>query len=225
MNFNEFKQQLKHYFKQQVNEATFIMFNRYKNFLIAENKKMNLTNLASEELIYEEYFLNSLIPFINLDLNTIKLLDIGSGSGIPGIVLKIIFPKMHLTILEANTKKIKFMQELANLLKFDDIIFFNQRAEEIKMDQLDKFDIVTSRAVANLAILVEISYAYLKPNGLLIEPKSINYQAEYTQIKPHLERYGLVLEKINNHLTTNNKTINTFFFIKAKKPSQKLPRS
>lgn len=173
----EFIKIIEQYFN--VNETNFMeKIDCYTNFLREENAKYNLTRLDSEEIIYEKYFFNSLIPFIGLDLNNLAVLDIGSGSGAPGIILKIIFPKMQLAILESHTKKVNFMQTLCDKLGFQDVKIYNTRAEEVNPELVGTFDIVTSRAVACLGILVEISSQYLKIGGLLIEPKAASYEAE-----------------------------------------------
>lgn len=166
-----------------VSETFFKQIEVYKSFLQAQNKLFNLTNLASEELIYEEYFLASIIPYQNINFsNGLNVLDIGSGSGIPGILLKLLYPSINLTILEVNTKKVNFMKKLAEKLNIN-VSFLFQRAEDIKNHQREQFDLVTSRAVAELRILLEISAPYAKVNGLILEPKSIKYKEEITNAK------------------------------------------
>lgn len=177
MTRNEFIKLIEQYFK--INESDFIgKIDCYTNFLREENAKYNLTRLDGDEIIYEKYYFNSLIPFIDLDLNNLAVLDIGSGSGAPGIILKIIFPHMQLAIIESHAKKVNFMQALCEKLEFNDVKIYNTRAEDLNSELVNKFDIVTSRAVACLGILVEISCPYLKIGGLLIEPKATNYEIE-----------------------------------------------
>lgn len=224
MEFNEFRLILCNLFYNSIIEDTILAFTTYKNFIQQENDKYNLSNICDDEHIFSDYFLNSLLPFEGLDLNEKSLLDIGSGSGIPGVALKIIFPKMKLTILESNQKRVNFMKMLCNKLGFDDVIFWNQRAEEIKSNQYELFDYVTSRAVANLAILLEISCQYLKIGGLLIEPKSNNYLNEYDVIESKIDDFGLKLNKIDKQEGFNNHQINTFFFEKTHKSNKMFPR-
>ena len=224
MVYEEFKSILSKLF-DNINEVQFNKFIVYKTFLQQENKKHNLSNICDDTNIFVEYFLNSILPYRDYDLNNKKILDIGSGSGIPGIALKIIFPNIKLTILESNQKKINFMKSLSEKLGFaNEICFINQRAEEIKKNQIEQFDVVTSRAVANLAILVEISTQYLKIDGLLIEPKSNNYMEEYKKIQATIGDFGLKLLQIDNVETHNHKQINTFIFKKTHKCNDKYPR-
>ena len=108
-----------------------------------------MTNLAKEELIYQNYFFDSIIPYRNVDFNEIKsVLDIGSGSGIPGVLLKLMFREINLTLIEATEKKAKFIQNLANELCLENVNVIHKRAEDIKQEEYESFDMVTSRAVA-----------------------------------------------------------------------------
>jgi 16S rRNA (guanine527-N7)-methyltransferase len=112
-------------------DINFDLFEKYKEYIQKENEFYNLSNIVSDEKIYFEYFFNSILPYSDFNFNNKELLDIGSGSGIPGIALKIIFPEMKLTIIESNLKKIKFMENLKDILLLDDVTFLNIRAEEI----------------------------------------------------------------------------------------------
>jgi 16S rRNA (guanine527-N7)-methyltransferase len=150
----------------------------YKSFLQEYNKNINLTRLDGEHAIYGEYFLDSILPFKTIDFSKYKeVLDIGSGSGIPGVVLKILFPQINLTIIESNGKKVTFLKLLCEKLHVEAKIFF-KRAEEMRNNEREKFDLVTSRAVSELNQILEISVAYCKINGLIIEPKGMKYQEE-----------------------------------------------
>ncbi len=206
----------------ELTEAMKQQFITYKNYLQEQNKVHNLTRLDSEDIIYEQYFYESIVPYKGFDFNHKSLLDIGSGSGIPGIALKILFPHMSLTILESNTKKINFMQSLAQTLGFDDITFFNQRAEEISSNQRETFDYVTSRAVAALKILVEISTPYLKVGGMLIEPKSLNYEQEHLEAQPIMKGMNVSLKEIIHYEEFKQHYI--FLMIKDKITSKDFPR-
>lgn len=219
MNKYEFYDILNNKFNISDNE-THKLFDIYKDFLQTQNKLFNLTRLDSEELIYEKYFLQAIIPFIGMDLNNLLVLDIGSGSGNPGIILKIIFPSMKLTIIESNKKRVNFMKELANKLGFIDIEFYLTRAEDANKNLYNKFDVVTSRAVSNLGALIEISCQFVKHNGLIIEPKSNKYEDEFNLVKFKLDDYGVKLEKIFKYDNSNV----ILFFKKNKIPNSIYPR-
>ncbi len=219
MNNNEFKTKLLQQYPN-LSEADFTKFESYKQFLQEKNKQFNLTRLDTEELVYEKYFYQAIVPFFRWDLNNMKLLDIGSGSGNPGIILKIIYPEMKLSIIESNNKRVTFMQELCNLLGFEDVNFYPIRAEELDKSLYDQFDIVTSRAVSNLGALIEISCQPCKVGGYIIEPKSNNYQPELDLVKLKMDDYGVELEKIEDYDASNS----IIYLKKIKSPNNIYPR-
>lgn len=226
MNKNEFQSYLKNILCF-VDEHTFDLIEKYKLFLQEKNKTLNLTRLDKEELIYQSYFLESILPFINLgytnnDWND-HILDIGSGSGIPGIVIKIIFPNTKLTLLDSNGKKTKFLEELVNHLGLKDVEIINARAEEYVINNREKFDIVTSRAVSSLNKILEISTPFVKVGGLIIEPKSLNADNELIEAKNAIEKLNISLSK-TIEFNFNNHTHYVFLFRKNDKTDKKYPR-
>lgn len=226
MNKNEFQSYLKNILCF-VDEHTFDLIEKYKLFLQEKNKTLNLTRLDKEELIYQSYFLESILPFINLgytnnDWND-HILDIGSGSGIPGIVIKIIFPNTKLTLLDSNGKKTKFLEELVNHLGLKDVEIIKARAEEYVINNREKFDIVTSRAVSSLNKILEISTPFVKVGGLIIEPKSLNADNELIEAKNAIEKLSISLSK-TIEFNFNNHTHYVFLFRKNDKTDKKYPR-
>lgn len=187
------------------------------------NQKYNLTRLDNENLIYSDYFLNSLIPFYKIDLSgSKKILDIGSGSGIPGILLKIVFPNLLLTIVESNLKKCNFMKFLCQSLKINDVEIVNQRCEVYAHSVIEKFDFVTCRAVAELKIILELGIPMLKIGGIAIFLKSLDYQQEILRAKKISE--DLKLEKPNIEIISDKKTLVTLCYEKKIKSDIKFPR-
>jgi 16S rRNA (guanine527-N7)-methyltransferase len=182
----------------------------YKSFLQQYNKNINLTRLDSEQAIYGEYFLDSILPFKTIDFSKyIDVLDIGSGSGIPGVVLKILFPQINLTIIESNGKKVTFLKLLCEKLNIEAKIFF-KRAEEMRNNEREKFDLVTSRAVSELNQILEISVAYCKVNGLIIEPKGMKYQEELNHAEWIIKSTDLELLEIIKLKTTFSNNVLIF---------------
>lgn len=226
MNKNEFQSYLKNILCF-VDDHTFDLIEKYKLFLQEKNKTLNLTRLDKEELIYQSYFLESILPFINLgytnnDWND-HILDIGSGSGIPGIVIKIIFPNTKLTLLDSNGKKTKFLEELVNHLGLKDVEIIKARAEEYVINNREKFDIVTSRAVSSLNKILEISTPFVKVGGLIIEPKSLNADNELIEAKNAIQKLNISLSK-TIEFNFNNHTHYVFLFRKNNKTDKKYPR-
>lgn len=202
---------------------------KYKDFLQSQNKISNLTRLDSEKLVYSSYFLESLMPFINMNFKPLKnqsLLDIGTGSGIPGVLLKIVYPELNVTLIESNSKKINFLSKLIELLKLENISIIQGRSEEIIRNQnlYEKFDFVTSRAVSSLHNILELSAGYCKVNGLIIEPKSIKSEIELLNANSIIQ--NLDLELINNiKYEFNEKQNNVLVFKKQNETNKKYPRT
>lgn len=143
----------------------------YKDFLIEYNTHTNLTAIKNELDIYLKHFYDSLTITKVVDLNSIdNLLDIGTGAGFPGMVLKIFYPNIKITLLDSNNKKTKFLNELKEKLNVN-VEIINDRVENYAKDNLNKFDVVTSRAVANLRVLSELSLPLVKKDGLFIPLK------------------------------------------------------
>ena len=193
---------------------------KYKDFLQSQNKISNLTRLDSEKLVYSSYFLESLMPFINMNFKPVQnqsLLDIGTGSGIPGVLLKIVYPELNVTLIESNSKKINFLSKLIELLKLENISIIQGRSEEIIKNQnlYEKFDFVTSRAVSSLHNILELSTGYCKVDGLIIEPKSIKSEIELLNANSIIN--NLDLQLVNNiKYEFNDKQNNVLIFKKQK---------
>ena len=146
--------------------------NTYYEMLIDYNSHTNLTRITDEEDVYLKHFYDSLTITKVINLNNINtLLDIGSGAGFPGIVLKIFYPNLNITLLDSNNKKVTFLNELIKELNLSNIVAINDRAEDYAKENLNKFAIVTSRAVANMRVLSEISLPLVKVNGYFIAMK------------------------------------------------------
>ena len=143
----------------------------YKEFLKEYNKHTNLTAIKEDKDIYLKHFYDSLtiVKVINLNLVN-NLLDVGTGAGFPGMVLKIVYPNLNVTLLDSNNKKTKFLTELKEKLQMD-VEIINDRVENYAKNNLNKFDVVTSRAVANLRVLSELCLPLVKIDGLFIPLK------------------------------------------------------
>ena len=198
----------------------------YKNFLQEKNREFNLTNLDSEQDIYSKYFYESLVPYASINLSKINsILDIGSGSGIPGILLKLVYPRVDLAIIEATGKKAEFMKQLVKKLDLDRVEIFHQRAEDIKPSQRESFDLVTSRAVGELKVILEISTPYARVNGLIVEPKSSKYQEEENNAKSMIKSLDLAKENDIEFTSINGIFHHVFVYRKINKTDSKYPRS
>ena len=167
----------------------------YASFLLEYNQHTNLTAIRDINEVYLKHFYDSLtiVKAINLkEVNTV--LDIGTGPGFPGMVLKIIYPHLQITLMDSNNKKIGFLKALAQELNLHVEIIYG-RAEAFIVNRREYYDVVTSRAVASLDILAELSIPYVKTNGLFVAMKS-NYQEELQATLPILKKLDSKVEKI-----------------------------
>lgn len=160
-------------------KQTLKLINKYYEMLFETSKVINLTTITELEEAYIKHFYDSLLlsKVVNLS-DTISLADIGTGAGFPGLVLKIMFPKLKVTLIEPITKRCKFLQSVVDELELKDICIINDRAENAVKQLRESFDIVTARAVASLNILSEICVPFVKNNGLFISLKGAMYQDE-----------------------------------------------
>ncbi len=172
----------------------------YAKMLLEYNKKFNLTAITKQEDIYLKHFYDSLTITKEIDLDQeLKVLDIGTGAGFPGIVLKIFFPKLDLILLDSNNKKISFLNEVIKELGLKKIKCIHGRAEELPTNYREYFDIVTSRAVANLRVLTELSIPYLKVNGYFISLKG-KADEELKEAESTLKVLNCEIEKIDKFI-------------------------
>lgn len=177
-------------------------FASYCHFLIEYNQHTNLTTITEPTQIYLKHFYDSLTILRVTDLADVNnLLDIGSGPGFPGMVLKIANPNINVTLLDSNNKKIKFLNELSTKLDLS-VELVNTRAEKYARSHREKFDVVTSRAVASLPILSELALPLVKQGGDFIAMKS-HAQEEINASKHAIKELGGQLEKIEQFKLDN----------------------
>ena len=154
----------------------------YYEMLYETSKVMNLTTIVELEDAYIKHFYDSLLLSKVLDLNqSLTFADIGTGAGFPGLVLKIVFPNLKVTLVEPITKRCKFLQSVIDKLNLKDIVVVNDRAENYIKISRETFDVVTARAVASLNILSEICTPFVKINGVFVALKGSSYQEEIDQ--------------------------------------------
>ena len=145
---------------------------QYLEFLVKYNEHTNLTSITNEEDIYLKHFYDSLTIAKYVDLkNTNNLLDIGTGAGFPGMVIKILFPNIKVTLLDSNNKKITFLKALSQILDIK-VELVNDRAEDYIKDKREHYDLVVSRAVAPLPVLLELAIPFVKVGGLFVTMKA-----------------------------------------------------
>lgn len=170
-------------------------FSTYYKSLIETNKTTNLTRITEEKEVYYLHFYDSLMvsKALPTNKNKLKLLDVGAGAGFPSIPLKIVYPEINLTIVEATNKKVKFLDSIIEELKLSNVRTLHLRAEDFK--EYDTYDYVTARAVAELKNLVMSILPLLKIGGSFIAMKTLSNKEELEEALPIIKDMGGILEK------------------------------
>ncbi len=201
-----------------------IQLEKYYKILIEENQKYNLTSITEEEEVYLKHFYDSITIIKACKLENQSLCDIGTGAGFPGLVLKIIFPGLRVTLVEATEKKCNFLNLVINKLELKDINVINERAEIYSKSVREKYDIVTSRAVAPLKHLLEYSIPLVKVNGYYIAMKS-DISKEIDNIDIYEKELNIKKEKeIKFYLPIENSLRTLIVYKKLKETNKKYPR-
>lgn len=164
---------------------------RFADILLEKNKVMNLTAVREKNEVARRHMADSLFLLKCADLKGKKILDIGTGPGFPGMPLKLYDPELDITMLDSTAKRIAFINESAEQLGVT-VKTMAARAEEVAPRMMGKFDIVTSRAVAALDVLTELSMAFVKVGGYFMPMKSCNEasQEELEKAKHAIEFMG-----------------------------------
>ena len=200
-------------------------FESYYMYLIEYNKHTNLTSITNKEDVYLKHFYDSYLLTKTLDFNTINTcLDIGSGAGFPGVVLKILYPHIKITLLDSNNKKTKFLEELVSILQLNDITIINDRAEKYIKEKRNFFDLVTARAVKDMQILSELSIPYVKIGGHFIAMKSDYLNELNNSLNCITTLGGEYIETKNINFPNNLGTRNFIIIKKEKLTNIKYPR-
>ncbi len=167
-------------------------FQTYLLFLLEENEKYNLTAIKEPSQVIIKHFYDSLAIWGEIELAQGKLIDVGTGAGFPGLVLKIISPQLNTVLLDSLAKRINFLNQLIKKLDLPGIIAIHERAETLGNDQLhrESYDWVVSRAVATVNVLSEYTLPLARVGGRIIFYKGPDVAAELKEGQVAIEELG-----------------------------------
>lgn len=208
-NLNQFEKYLEQ-FQITLNDKQKEQFLKYYELLVEWNGFMNLTAITEFDDVMKKHFADSLSivkAFSKIRTEKLKVIDIGTGAGFPGIPLKIVFPQIELTLLDSLQKRLKFLQEVIDQLELGEVELIHGRAEDFCKPSMkrEQYDLCVSRAVANLATLSELCLPYVKVGGKFIPYKSEKAEKEVREAQKAITLLGgEVKEQIGFELPESN---------------------
>lgn len=209
----------------QVTEIQKQQLEQYYQLLVEWNEKMNLTGITEKNDVYLKHFYDSITLLEVIELSKENTLcDIGTGAGFPGLVLKIIYPELEVTLVDALQKRIGFLNHVIDTLHLSKITTIHARAEEYGMTHREVFDVVTARAVASLPTLLEYTTPLLKVGKYFI-PMKAKMEGELEQAKGALQKLNMKLIKMSEFQLPKEDSKRTILkFQKLEKTALKYPR-
>ena len=198
----------------------------YYNLLVEWNEKINLTRITFKDDVYLKHFYDSATIVKVIDLNKIdNFCDFGTGAGFPGIVIKILFPSLNVTLVDSLNKRINFLNIVIEKLKLEKIVAIHSRIEDFARTHREKFDLETARAVASLPVLLEYATGIIKKDKYFIAMKaSIDEELEQSINAQKILKIKLI-DKNSFLLPKENSVRNILLFQKQERTNLKYPRN
>ena len=199
---------------------------RYADMLVETNKVMNLTAITEPADIATLHFLDSAALLKLVDFQNKSVVDVGTGAGFPGMPLRILEPSIRLTLLDSLNKRIDFLKEVCDDLGLRDVDCVHARAEEFAAQHREGFDIVTSRAVANLRMLSELCLPLVKVGGFFLSMKSVDSDAELEDAQQAIAILGGRVTDVKDYVIPGTEVTHRVIFVqKLKETPKKYPRA
>ena len=204
--------------EKQINRLTI-----YYNFLIEENKKYNLTNITQQEEVIIKHFIDSALG-VNLIKKNSTVIDVGTGAGFPGLVLKILREDIKLTLLDSLQKRINFLNTLLIKLDIKDVIIVHARCEDYCVSHRESFDIALSRAVAPLVTLSEYLLPFVKVGGAVLMYKGVKINEELKEGSKAIKLLGGQIKQTHKFILAEEGERYILEIEKVSKTDKKYPR-
>ena len=199
---------------------------KYADALLETNKVMNLTAITDPADVATLHFLDSAALLTLADFAGKKVVDVGTGAGFPGMPLRILEPSVRMTLLDSLGKRINFLQGVCDQLGFADVNCVHARAEEFAAKHRESFDIATSRAVASLPLLAELSLPLVKVGGCFLPMKSVESDEEIASAARAIEILGGKLADVKDYVVPGTNVKHRLVVIeKVKASPAKYPRA
>ena len=205
-----------------LNETMRMQLDEYAGYLKEYNEKINLTAITEYEEVLDKHFYDSLLA-ANGDLKGI-LADVGTGAGFPGVVLKIVFPDLHVVLIEPLHKRCVFLESLIEKLALKGIEVVNERGEDHSLSHREVYDYVTARAVSNLNGLIEVCGAMVKKDGYFICMRGKDGRNEIEKAEKAISAMGFAVEFIHDETILNGDQRVISYFRKVRSTPLKYPR-
>lgn len=207
-----------------LSEEQIQQFILFYDLLIEWNGFINLTAITDFDEVVKKHFIDSLSLVRAYDLTKpVKIIDVGTGAGFPGIPLKIAFPHLEITLLDSLNKRVKFLNEVKEKLGLTNLDIIHGRAEDLAkpLQRREIYDLCVSRAVANLSTLCEFCLPYVKNGGYFISYKSEKIKEERIEAEKAIDILGGRIEKEVEFYFTDERLYRNLFVIKKIKATPK----
>lgn len=202
----------------EADEAALGRLRRYAGLLAEANRVMNLTAIEGEEEVARLHFLDCAALLALPEFQGSRLLDVGSGAGFPGLVLKILRPELDVTLLDSLDKRVGFLRDTGEALGLEGLTCLHGRAEEASALR-EGFELVTSRAVAKLGVLCELCLPCVKPGGAFLAMKGPEPEAELEEAARAIRLLGGEAERVAFYTIPGTEITHSVVIVRKKTPT------
>lgn len=229
MNPEEFAAALREH-NVELNAQQLAQYQQYYERLVAVNEHMNLTAITERDEVYLKHFYDSLTlawAYPELQTEELHMIDVGAGAGFPSLPLKIAFPQLQITIIDALNKRINFLRDLVKELGVEGVTVEHARAEEFgnkTAPAREQYDVATARALARLNVLGELTLPFVKVGGVLLAMKGSAADEELAEAKKAITTLGAEIGDQIDVSLPNGDPRSVIVIKKVKNTPKKYPR-